>query len=274
MEVTMLPGVYRAKMKNGVEYYRASITYRGKHISLGSFSDETTANHAYLLAGKVLAEHSPYNIENYPQSCPLSFHKWVILINFRDNLIYFKNPIYLRKRYFLYYIDRNLSLRFDAEDLFYYARHKIMKRGGHLFVSDYGMQVNILSRYGIKNYAVAGKDYLFVNGDDTDFRYHNIEVVNHYHGVSRTVRHGRQIYLAKIHINGNYLIGCYHTEAEAAIAYNKAALLLKNKGLKKNFPQNYIDGMDEITYAAAFQKIRISKKLIAYANTIEQKESP
>lgn len=37
-----------------------------------------------------------------------------------------------------------------------------MRRGGHLFVADYGMQVNILNRYGIKNYAVKDKDYIFV----------------------------------------------------------------------------------------------------------------
>jgi hypothetical protein len=264
----MLPGVYLASTKNNKEYYRASITYRGKHISLGSFPSEAAANNAYLLAREVLEDKSVSKIDSYPKDCPLSFHKWVVLINFRDNFIYFKNPIYLRKRYFLYYINQNLCLRFDADDLFYYAHHKIMKRGGHLFVSDYGMQVNILSRYGIKNYAVAGKDYVFSNGDDTDFSYHNIEVINQYYGVTRISKNGRSIYLARIHINGNYLIGCYQTEAEAAIAYNKAALLLRNKGLNKNFPQNFIEGMNEITYAANFQKIRISKRLISYADTI------
>lgn len=266
----MLPGVYQASTKGRKQYYRASITYRGKHISLGSFPSEVTANHAYLLAGKILEEKSPMKIESYPKNCPISFHKWVVLINFRDNLIYFKNPIYIKKRYFLYYLNQSICLRFDAEDLFYYAHHKIMKRGGHLFVSDYGMQVNILSRYGIKNYAVAGRDYVFSNGDDTDYSYHNIEVINQYHGVTKISKNGKTNYLAKIHINGNYLIGCYPTETEAAIAYNKAALLLNNKGLNKNFPQNFIEGMDEIAYASSFQKIRISKKLISYAGTIGQ----
>ncbi|MDF2486913.1 MAG: hypothetical protein K0R46_3081 [Herbinix sp.] len=265
----MLPGVYQSSMKNGDIYYRASVTFRGKHISLGSFSTEEVANQAYRFAGMVLEDNCRLKIEGYPKDCPLSFHKWVVLINFRDNHMYFKNPIYLKKRYFSYYLDQNICLRFDAEDLFYYAHHKIMKRGGHLFVSDYGMQVSILSRYGIKNYAVAGKDYLFANGDDHDYSYQNIIIVNPFHGVTKIVKKGHPCYITKIHLNGDYLVGRYRTETEAAIAFNKAALLLRNKGLNKNFPQNYIEGLDEITYASVYQKLRISKKLIAYADTID-----
>jgi hypothetical protein len=264
----MLPGVYSASKKNGENYYRASITFAGKHISLGSFKKEASANQAYLLAAKILADRSHYTIEKYPLRCVLPFEKWVILINFRDNKIYFKNPIYLKKRYFYYYLDKETSLKFDAEDLFYYAHHKIMRRGGHLFVSDYGMQVSILSRYGIKNYAVPGRDFQFANGDDRDFGYNNIEIVNRYHGVTKIIFKGTPKYLAKIHINGDYLIGRYNSEDEAAIAYNKAALYLRNHGLDKNFPQNFIDGMDEITYAALYQKLRISRKLLTYAEAL------
>lgn len=266
----MLPGVYSAKKANGELYYRASITYKNKHISLGSYQDETSAHQAYITAEKVLKEKSSFTIEGYPSSCPLSFEKWVILINFRDNHIYFKNPIYLKKRYFYYYVDRENCYKFDAEDLFYYANHKILKRGGHLFVTDYGMQINILSRYGIKNYAIPGRDYRFANGDTHDFSYHNIEVINHYHGVSRIFHKGIYKYIAKIHIKGDYLIGRYPTEVEAAVAYNKAALILKNHGLNKNFPTNFIEELDEIAYAALFQKIRISKKLIAYAESYKK----
>ena len=264
----MLPGVYKAVKKNGESYYRASITYNGKHISLGSYTHEEAASQAYLLSGELLSGHCDFRIDNYPSSCVLSFEKWVILINVRDNHIYFKNPIYLRKKYFLYCLDRETTLKFDADDLFYYAHHKIMKRGGHLFVSDYGMQVNILTRYGIKNFAVPGRDYIFINGDDKDFSYHNIEVINHYHGVSRVFKKGRAEYLAKIHINGDYLVGRYPTEEEAAIAYNKAALILKNNGLTKKFPQNFVEGINEIAYAAIFQRLRISKKFLLYAESI------
>lgn len=264
----MLPGVYQAIKSNGEVYYRASVTYRGKHISLGSFQTESEANQAYLLSDELLSNSSKQTIDEYPNSCILPFDKWVVLINFRDNHIYFKNPIYLKKRYFLYYIDRDYHLKFDAEDLFYYAHHKIMKRGGHLFVSDYGMQVSILSRYGIKNFAVPGRDFIFLNGDSRDLSYHNIEVINHYHGVFKIIKKGQPQYMAKIHVNGDYLIGRYQTEAEAAIAYNKAALILKNNGLTKKFPQNFIEGINEITYAAMFQKLRISKKFMAYAEAI------
>ena len=264
----MLPGVYRAVKKNGESYYRASTTYNGKHISLGSYTDEQAANNAYSLSIDLLSENSCWTIDDYPADCILSFDKWVVLINYRDNHIYFKNPIYLKKRYFLYYIDRETCLKFDVDDLFYYAHHKIMKRGGHLFVSDYGMQVNIMSRYGIKNFGVPGRDYRFINGDDKDFGYHNIEIINHYHGVTKVFRKGYPFYLAKIHINGEYVIGRYQTETEAAIAYNKAALILTNHGLTKKFPQNFIEGINEITYAAMFQKLRISKKFLAYAGTI------
>jgi len=264
----MLPGVYLAIKKDGSKYYRSSITYRGKHISLGSYTTEEEANQAYLLAGEVLGNAALWNINNYPDSCLLPFDKWVILINFRDNGIYFKTPIYLKKYYFLYYISRDYCLKFDRDDLFYYARHKISKRGGHLFVAEYGMQVNILSRYGIKSFAVAGRDYRFVNGDDTDFTYGNIDIINRYHGVSLVYRNGQPEYLAKIHIHGDYIIGRYKTETEAAIAYNKAALLLRNKGLHKEFLMNYIDGINEISYAAIYQKVRISKKLLAYADSL------
>ena len=261
----MLPGVYIAKKKNGTTYYRASITYRGKHISLGSYSLEEDANQAYQFGTDILSTPDTYSLSDYPHNCVLPFDKWIVLINFRDNKLYFKNPIYIKKRYFLYYLDQDTFYRFDVDDLFFYANHKIIKRGGHLFVSYYGMQVNILSRYGIKNYGVAGRDYIFVNGDSHDFSYHNIEVINHYHGVTKIHHRGEPLYLAKIHINGDYLIGKYASEDEAAIAYNKAALILKNHGNNKNYPQNFIEGMDEITYASTFQRLRISKRLLAYA---------
>jgi len=141
--MSLLAGVYTAIKVNGDCYYRASITYRGKHISIGSYATEIEANNAYVLADSVLMNAAAYKIEGYASPCILDFHKWVVLINFRDHDIYFKNPIYLKKRYFIYYIN-SLALKFDVDDLFYYANHKIMKRGEHLFVSDYGMQVSIL----------------------------------------------------------------------------------------------------------------------------------
>ena len=104
--------------------------------------------------------------------------------------MYISTPIYMRKNYFSYYLSINQELKFDIDDLFYYSSHKIMQRKGHLFVNDYGMQVTIQSRYGIKSHAVEGRDYQFVNGDPNDFRYSNLLIINHYHGVSRIERSG------------------------------------------------------------------------------------
>lgn len=261
--MSFLPGVYKNTKKNGEIYFRSSITYQNKHISLGSFQTEEEANQAYHIAFSVLKE-SNYKIDDYQQNYMLSFEKWVILINFRNNGFYFKNPIYLKSKYFLYYLNRNLCLKFDVDDLFYYANHKIMKRGGHLFVSDYGMQVNILSRYGIRNFGVAGRDYRFVNGDNTDYRYANIEIINRYYGVMKSINKGKTCFTAKIHINGDYVIGRYETEVEAAIAYNKATGIMIEKGLQKNYPQNYISDLDEIEYAKLYHSIRISRNIRDY----------
>ena len=132
-----LPGVYETTLKDGTPSYRASITHQKKHISLGSYPEEKTAHDAYLLAFSVLTDKS-FKIHDYRQTMPLSFEKWVVLINLRDNGLYFATPVYLMKTYFIYYLEPETELKFDLEDLFYYASHKIMRRGGHLFVADYG----------------------------------------------------------------------------------------------------------------------------------------
>lgn len=260
----MLPGVYLNKKKDGTPLYRASITHKGRHISLGSFPDEQTAHLAYLEASSLFSTTQPAKslLEHFHEVRHiLPFEKWVVLLNYRDNDIYIKTPIYLEHRFFTYYYSQNCRYKFDVDDLFYYSNHKIMKRGGHLFVADYGMQVNILSRYGIKNYAVPGRDFRFVNGDDTDFRYRNIEIINRYYGVTKQHLKGRDVYLAKIHINGDYIIGRYPTENEAAAAYNRAAALLQEQGVNKNFSMNYIEGLSGIEYANLLTKVRISRKI-------------
>jgi len=256
----MKAGVYTAYKKDGTLYYRSSITYKNKHISLGSFGCEDDAHNAYLEADQILNSAS-LNLEHYNKKKLLSFDKWVSLINFRDNGIYFKNPIYMHPKYFLYYMNPDEYFTFDVDDLFYYSNHKIMRRGGHLFVADYGMQVNILNRYGIKNFAKAGKDYIFVNGDETDFRYKNIHIINHYNGVTKEVSNGKSIYTAKIHINGDYIIGRYESEEDAAIAYNKAIDVLEDKGVNIRFTKNYIDGLNQAMYDERYDSIKISKKI-------------
>lgn len=258
---SLLPGVFQAKKKNGDIYYRSSITYQNKHISLGSYEDEMQAHQAYQEASSLLRQSPAKTLEQYTGRSPLSFEKWVSLINFRSNGIYFKNPIYLRKTYFEYYYSPKDIYLFDIDDLFYYSEHKLMKRGEHLFVSDFGMQTSILSRYGIQSHAVAGRDYLFNNGNPHDLRYENIRILNPYHGVCRMVRRGQEIFQAKIHIRGNYVIGTYATAEEAAIAYNKAVDLLKKAGSPKNYQPNYIEHLSGKEYAKLYSQISISPKL-------------
>ena len=69
------------------------------------------------------------------------------------------------------------------------------------------------------------------------------------------------MYVTKIHVNGDFLVGRYQTENEAAAAYNRAAMLLKEQGITKNFPINYIEGITDIEYASLLMKVRISSKI-------------
>jgi hypothetical protein len=261
----MLKGVYLAKKKDGTAYYRSSFTYKNKHISLGSFDNEKDANKAYDEAQYVSLKNS-ITINMYNENWVLPFEKMVIIINLRDNGIYFGTPIYVRSKFFYYYFSLDYVLKFDIDELFYYSSHKIMKRDGHLFVADYGMQVNILSRYGIRNYAVSGKDYIFLNGDDTDFRHENLQLVNNYFGVEKVIFRGKERYRARINIPGYYTIGHYHTEIDAAIAYNKAIDILKNNGINKNYTPNYIEGITASAYAETYSKLKISEKIINLHN--------
>lgn len=253
-------GVYTTKHKDGSTYYRVSITIGGRHISLGSYDDISTAGAVYTEAGQIM--NSGYSIDEYAMhNFNIPFRKYVVLINYRDNKIYFKTPVYLSKHYFTYYIEETDFLKFSVDDLFYYTTHSIMRRGGHLFVADYGMQVNILSRYGIREHSVCGRDYLFANGDRTDYRYGNIIIINPYHGVFHYIKNGRDYYKVKIHINGDYVVGTYPTAVEAAIAYNKAADILHAAGCTINYPENYPENISAISYASIYNSIRISSKI-------------
>lgn len=262
----MLPGVFSATKKDGSLYYRSNITYNNKHISLGSFSSEKLAHKAYVEAGRILS-HKRTPADYARAATTLAFDKIVSLINFRDNGIYIKNPIYLKSNYFVYYLSPTEELKFDIDDLFFYSSHRILRRQGHLYVNDYGMQVTLLSRYGIKNYAVCGRDYTFANGDITDYRYSNLVVINRYTGVSAVCKNGTMRYRVQIHINGNHTVGTYSTEEKAAVAYNKAADFAKEYGINKNFAQNYVLEYSAREYAEVYTKIRLSAKYLAYLSS-------
>ena len=258
-----LPGVHPASKKDGSLYFRASLTYKRKHISLGSFATDGEAHQAYL-EGLRLLNDPQLTLLQYTELSPLAFEKWVCLINFRDNGIYFGTPIYVGQKQFYYHLSPTKTLKFDLDDLFYYSSHKIMCRGNHYFVADYGMQVNLVSRYGIKNYAVEGRDFRFLNGDPTDFRRENLEILNQYHGVRKEIKNGQFLFTARIHIRGNVLIGRYQTEEEAAIAYNKAIDILKKNGCTKEFSPNYIEGISPSRYADLYTEVKVSKRILSY----------
>ncbi len=255
-----LKGVYSAKRKNGTLYYRSSITYCNKHISLGSYETATLAHHAYIFACELL-EDKGQSLEDYEDTCILTYTKWVVLLNFRDNKLYFHTPIYLKPTHFLYCLTPEITLKFDRDDLFYYSKRSIMKRGNHLFVAEYGLQTNLLNRYGIRSFSVCNRDYRFMNQDEYDFRYENIEIINRYMGVQKIVK-GEQIsYKTTIHLRSNYVVGYYKTENEAAIAYNKASDQLRQNGYSKDFITNYVEDISPRVYADIYTNLVISNKL-------------
>ncbi len=253
----MLPGVYIDEKKDGSKNYRASITLNKKHISLGSYSTEIQASAAYSLAKEILcdANYSPYN---FPENSPIVYDKYVSIINYRDNKLYFSNPIYIRKRDFSYFYSPFEELKFDIDDLFFFSQHKIMCRGNHYFVSEYGMQTSLKERFGIRSYSVEGRDFVFINSDSLDFRRENIRIINRFYGVTTHKKGLKTIFKATIHVKSNYVIGVYATEKEAAIAYNKAADILQKNGIEKEFLQNYIDDISNKEYAEIYSNVKIS----------------
>lgn len=256
-------GVFSAVKKSGEVYFRASLTYHKKHISLGSYDDALTAHNAYLEGSRLLSDSS-ITLASYRIYSILPFEKWVCLINFRDNGIYLGNPIYVKQKILYYYMTPTHVLKFDMDDLFYFTSHKIMQRGNHYFVADYGMQVNLASRYGIKNYAVPGVDFRFINGDNTDFRRENLEIFNTYHGVRIQEQNGQRRFAVRIHVIGNYQVGVYDSALEAAIAYNKAADTLRKNGFTKKYALNYIEGLSFSKYAEIYSELKISQKIIDF----------
>ena len=103
-----LPGTFKATKKDGTIYYRSSITFKNKHISLGSFPTDEEAHLAYLEAGKLTTDIT-ITLDHFQNNISiLSFEKWVIIINYRDNNIYFgthsKSLYIYRKHNFLFFL--------------------------------------------------------------------------------------------------------------------------------------------------------------------------
>ena len=258
----IMTGVFKTTKKDGTVYYRASITYKGKHISLGSSESEAEALLMYKTAVKVVKGDCV--IEEYQDYAGIPFKKYITLINFRDNGIYIKNPIIMRRTYFSYYLSPDIELKFDMEDLFYYSEHAIMKRGRHLFVTAYGLQENIMARYGIGGFAVPGKDYVFVNGDDTDLRYSNIRVINRFSMVKAVQEGLSTAYDVRIHLEGDWKIGRFPTEILACVAYNKALDEAKKHSLKPRSSYIYIEELNARQYAEVYSAVTLPQKYLDY----------
>ena len=85
-----MTGVYEARKKSGEIYYRASFTYKNKHISLGSSSDEASCHAMYNEACEIINNSSDHWIDtdhrttSYNEAMTLSLGKYISLINFRD----------------------------------------------------------------------------------------------------------------------------------------------------------------------------------------------
>ena len=232
-----MTGVYEARKKSGEIYYRASFTYKNKHISLGSSSDEASCHAMYNEACEIINNSSDHWIDtdhrttSYNEAMTLSLGKYISLINFRDNNIYIKTPIYMCHKYFLYFLKEHEVLQFSTDDLFYYSNHTIMSRGGYYF------------------------------------RYENILVVNKYNGVSQFTKNGRIMYRTRIHINGDYILGEFSSEAEAAIAYNKAVDMLSGL-VNITYTPNYIEGISSVEYASLYHNIILSKNFRNYVKSV------
>ena len=87
--------------------------------------------------------------------------------------------------------------------------------------------------------------------------------------MSLSTKNGISTYIAKIHINGDYIIGRYSNEEDAAIAYNKAGELLKNAGIIHFYQKNYIESLSPIQYAAKHASVKISKKIRDLVNSAQ-----
>ena len=263
-----MTGVFETTKKDGTVYYRSSITYKGKHISLGSSTLKEEAELMYKTAVRVVKGDCV--IEEYPDYSDIPFKKYITLINFRENGIYIKNPIVLRRTFFSYYLAPDLELKFDMEDLFYYSEHAIMKRGRHLFVTAYGLQENIMTRYGIGGFAVPGKDYVFLNGDDTDLRYSNIRVINRFSAVKAVQEGLSTAYEVKIHLNGDWKIGRFPTEILACVAYNKALDEARKHDLKPRSSYIYIDELNARQYAQIYSAVELPQKYLDYLDHLSE----
>ena len=240
--------------------YKLYFVYNKEKIYLGSYA-------SYEKAQEILAEaealmQDPHHLIPDFSKYKMDYKKVISLCNFRDNKKYIKNPIYIYTNYFHYYLSKDCILTFDLKELFYFSTYKIHKRGNYLYTQDNVSQKSILSRFGILNHSVVGKDYFFKNNDPYDFRKENLEIIKSYKGVTKKEKADGDIYIASIYIDSNLIIGYYASEIEAAIAYNKAIDLISDHTPQKLFTPNLIPYLTSDEYQSIYSSITVSPRLL------------
>lgn len=267
---TKIKNVYKIVDSKNKVYYKALISLKGKRINLGRYKTE---NMGALACKEAYRLYSAYDITLYNilsmyednKGVIIPFYTMISIINYRDNKIFLRNPIYIRYNYISYFIDPIRELKFDIDELFFYSSHRILSRGNLFYVNNFGSQERLLNRYGIHSFSVRDRDYFFINGDYYDYRSTNIEVVNRYFGVfKKNYTDNRYYYEVRIHINGDFIIGRFKDEIMAAISYNKACDYANQMGLLKDFNQNYIDELSITSYKKIYDNIKLPKNYISY----------
>lgn len=248
--------------KNDVTTYRVYFVANSKKIYLGAYKNEVTAQRVLEEAKTIMKASFGLHLMH---DFLLDYKKQVCLSNYRDYSVYIKNPIYLHDTYFTYYLSKDTFLIFDNKDLFYFSTSHIRKRGNYLYIQDSISQQNLLSRFGIPNHSVVGKDYIFRNGNTLDFRRENLQILNAYKGVSQKLYKGNTLYMTHIFTTKNILVGKYESEIEAAIAYNKAIDLLSKEHANYHFVPNTIAFLTQSEYDALYTKLKISPRLLSTA---------
>jgi len=244
--------------KNSIIRYKVYFVYQSKKIYLGLFDTTLAANNA-LLEAEAIMDH-PIDIAHYT-CASIDYKKFISLCNFRKQHVYIKNPICIYDHYFCYYFDKDIVFTFDMKDLLFFSTYKICKRGHYIYTQDSVTQQSILSRFGIHPHSVCGVDYVFRNGNPYDFRRENLEVVNAYKGVTHKMRNQESVYITKIFINQNLIIGHYPSGLEAAIAYNKAIDILFENGNARDYIKNTIPYLTLTEYNQIYDRLAISPRI-------------
>lgn len=253
--------------------YKLYFVQDNKKIYLGIYPSLASAQQIELEAKALMA--APRGLPSF-EDYQMDYKKVIVLCNLRDHKKYIRNPIYIYPEYFHYYLSKTCILTFDLKDLFYFSTYKIRQRGQYLYIQDSISQKSILSRFGILQHSVPGKDYIFKNKNCLDFRKENLQLINPYKGVRKRQRKGELFYTCTIYHDQNLTVGHYHSEIEAAIAYNKAIDLLLAQGIHKNFIPNTIPFLTQHEYTRIYDSIVLSpyffKKECIRRRTISSKK--